>query len=129
MPSKFIKERPQPDTPHMLKVAIPIITALLVALLTASGATLYRHELAIMSVARNLEKLQIKDYRQQRDNLRKQVEFHGDSYTTLEAVIENDPEAFGPNGRLILRQRKEDHEEAKERLENYVEENKHYGEG
>ena len=106
-----------------LAIFIPILAVIL----SATGGMMYRHELGILGLGRNHEKLSIKDYRQHRDVLRERVRLAADSANTVESVLDDDPLAFGPGGNLILKQRKEQHNEAKERLENYVEENKHYG--
>ena len=81
------------------KFAQPIIVGILVALLTATATTLYRHE----------------------------VRRSGQLVAALDAILEKDPDAI-PGGSLILRQRQEQLLEYKQLLENYVEENKHQGE-
>lgn len=127
MPSHTQAPIQEHKQPGVTKFLTPVLIAVFTALITATGTAMYRHETAILKLSRNLEKLQIKDYRQQRDNLRQQVRFFGDAANTLGAVLEIQPDVFGPNSNLILRTRKEQHAEAKEILENYVEENKHYG--
>lgn len=109
------------------KVVITIVIGLLTALLTGAGSTIYKHELGILKNARQLERLRIKDYRQHKAVLRHRVEFLADSVNTLDAVLEIQPDAFGPNSSLVLKARKAQLEHSRERLENYVEENKHGG--
>jgi hypothetical protein len=104
-------------------VFIPIIAIAI----SATGGFIYRTETTLLATQRQLEKLQIKDYRQHRDVLRSKVEFLGRNVADLESVLEHDPAAFGGGSGLIVRQRQKAYEQAKERLENYVEENKHYG--
>ena len=109
------------------KVSITIAMAVLTAVMTGAGTAIYKHELSILKNARHIERLKIKDYRQHRDVLRHRVVALSDSVNTLEAVMEIDPEVFGPNSRLIVKARRSQLEHANERLENYVEENKHGG--
>ena len=109
------------------KFAQPIIVGILVALLTATATTLYRHEMLILSNNRAIEKQRVKDYRQYRDYLRQEVRRSGQLVAALDAILEKDPDAI-PGGSLILRQRQEQLLEYKQLLENYVEENKHQGE-
>ena len=103
------------------------VLPILLAAAAPIGTIIYQLNENIRSNFRNLEKMQIKDYRQHRDILRHRVRFLGDAAATMEAVLEIDPGRLGPNGSLIVRKKREQHEEAKELLENYVEENKHYG--
>lgn len=109
------------------KYLAPVVLAVATGLIGAAGTTLYKHELSILKNARHIERLQVKDYRQHRDTLRGRVVFLHDAANTLEAVFEIDPTAFGPNSALVLKTRKAQLEQAQERLENYVEENKHGG--
>ena len=109
------------------KFVLPIAVAVLTGLLGASGKTIYKHELAILANARHIERLQIKDYRQHRDTLRGRVLFLSDASDTLEAVLEIEPDVFGPNSSLVLKKRQSQLATARERLENYIEENKHGG--
>lgn len=111
------------------KTILAVAGTLLISAAGAMGTAIYKHELAILANARHVEQLKIKDYRQHRDSLRTQVRVFGDAANVLEAVLEVDEQAFGPNGRLILKQRKEQLRESISRLENYVEENKHGGRG
>ena len=109
-----------------LKKLVTIIPVVL-AVLTSVGGVLYTMNENIRSNGRELEKLRIKDYRQHRDQLRYRVEFLGASVADMESVLETDPDAFGPGGMYVLRQREKALDNARERLENYVEENKHFG--
>ena len=111
------------------KVVAPVAAALIIAITTAAGTGLYRHELRILGNAKAVEQLRIKDYRQHRDALRNRVRQLGESVTTLGGVLQGDPLAFGPSGAMILAQRKEMLAESRELLENYIEENKHQGKG
>jgi hypothetical protein len=109
------------------KFLLPVALAVATGLIGAAGTTLYKHELAILATARHLERLKIKDYRQHKDILRQRVIFLSDATDTLEAVMEIEPGVFGPNSNLILKARKSQLTTAREKLENYVEENKHGG--
>ena len=109
------------------KWILPLTLALVTGLMGGAGTALYKHELSILANARHIERLKIKDYRQHRDMLRNRVVFLHDAVNTLEAVFEIEPDAFGPNSQLVLKARKSQLEQAKEKLENYVEENKHGG--
>ena len=109
------------------KWILPLTLALTTGLMGGAGTALYKHELAILSNARHIERLKIKDYRQHRDILRNRVVFLHDAVNTFEAIIEIEPEVFGPNSRLVLKARESQLEQAKEKLENYIEENKHGG--
>jgi hypothetical protein len=109
------------------KFLLPIALAVATGLTGAAGTTLYKHELAILANARHVERLKIKDYRQHRDTLRGRVVFLSNATDTLAAVIEIQPDVFGPNSNLILKARRSQLEHAQERLENYIEENKHGG--
>jgi hypothetical protein len=109
------------------KFLLPVALAVATGLIGAAGTTLYKHELAILKNARHIERLAVKDYRQHRDSLRTTVRIVTDLTNQLEIVLDMDPSAFGPNGRLIVKTRKAQLEHAIRRLENYVEENKHSG--
>jgi hypothetical protein len=109
------------------KIGIAIAMAVITGILTGAGTSIYRHELSILSNARHIERLKIKDYRQHKDSLRGRVTFLSNAVDTLEAVMEIEPMIFGPNSSLVLKARKSQLVHAEERLENYVEENKHGG--
>lgn len=109
------------------KFIAPVVLAIATGLIGAAGTTLYKHELSILKNARHVERLKIKDYRQHKEILRNRVTFLADATNTLEAVLEIDPEAFGPNSNLVLKARRSQLSHAREKLENYVEENKHGG--
>lgn len=109
------------------KFIAPVVLAIATGLVGAAGTTLYKHELSILKNARHTERLKIKDYRQHKAMLRHRVVFLADAVNTLEAVLEIDPEVFGPNSQLIVKARRSQLAHAKEQLENYVEENKHGG--
>jgi hypothetical protein len=109
------------------KWILPLVIALLTGLVGGVSTTLYKHELAVLKNARHIERLQVKDYRQHRDSLRTTVRIVTDLTNQLEIVLDMDPDAFGPNGRLIVKTRKAQLEHAIRRLENDVEENKHSG--
>ena len=109
------------------KLGLTIASAALISLFTGGAATLYKHELAILSNARHIERLKIKDYRQHRDVLRARGMYLANQLNTLEAVIEIEPDVFGPNSALVIKNRKAQLVESRARLENYVEENKHGG--
>jgi hypothetical protein len=120
------EEKPERGISHT-KFLLPVALAVMTGLVGAAGSTLYKHELAILANARHVERLKIKDYRQHRDSLRGRVIFLANAKDTLEAVIEIEPGVFGPNSALILKARRSQLETAQERLENYIEENKHGG--
>ena len=105
----------------------PLTLALVTGVMGGAGTAIYKHELAILKNARLIERLTVKDYRQHRDGLRHDVAFFADAVNTLEAVLEIDPEVFGPNSNLVLKTRKAQLSAHQELLENYVEENKHGG--
>lgn len=109
------------------KWILPLALALVTGIMGGAGTAIYKHELAILKNARHIERLQVKDYRQHRDMLRGRVTFLADATDTLEAIIEIEPEVFGPNSSLVLKARRSQLATAKERLENYIEENKHGG--
>jgi hypothetical protein len=109
------------------KLAVPVAIAIATAIAGGVGSTLYQHELMILSNARHIERLKIKDYRQHKEILRNRIAFLADATNTLEAVLEIDPAVFGPNSSLVLKARKAQLDTAKRKLENYVEENKHGG--
>jgi hypothetical protein len=109
------------------KFALPIAVAIATAIAGGVGTTLYQHELMILSNARHIERLKIKDYRQHKEILRNRIDFLADAKNTLEAVLEIDPDVFGPNSSLVLKARRAQLDTAKRKLENYVEENKHGG--
>ena len=109
------------------KMLLPIALAVVTAFGGAVGTTLYKHELSILANARHIERLKIKDYRQHKASLRNRVVFLADAVDTLEAVLEIDPDVFGPNSRLIVKARRSQLQHAREQLDNYVEENKHGG--
>jgi hypothetical protein len=109
------------------KFILPVALAVATGLIGAAGTTLYNHELSILKNTRHIERLKIKDYRQHRDLLRKDVVFLADAADTLEAVLEIDPGAFGANSGLVLKKRRSQLVTAREQLENYIEENKHGG--
>ena len=109
------------------KWILPLVLALVTGIMGGAGTSIYKHELAILKNARHIERLQVKDYRQHRDTLRGRVLFLHDAVNTLEAVLEIEAEAFGPNSSLVLKARRSQLATAKERLENYIEENKHAG--
>ena len=109
------------------KWILPLVLALVTGIMGGAGTAIYKHELAILKNARHIERLAVKDYRQHRDGLRSEVLFFADAVNTLEAVIEIQPDVFGPNSSLVLKTRRAQERSAKERLENYIEENKHGG--
>lgn len=109
------------------KVSITIAMAVLTAVMTGAGTAIYKHELSILKNARHVERLKIKDYRQHKEILRANVVLLSAQVNQLEAVLEMDPGVFGPNSHLILRARQTQLVNSRERLENYVEENKHGG--
>jgi hypothetical protein len=109
------------------KIGIAIAMAVITGILTGAGTSIYRHELSILANARHIERLKIKDYRQHKDSLRGRVTFLSNAVDTLEAVMEIEPDIFGPNSSLVLKARRSQLEHAQERLENYIEENKHGG--
>lgn len=109
------------------KFIVPLVLAMATGLAGGVGTALYKHELGILSNARHIERLKIKDYRQHRDTLRGRVAFLADAVNTLEAVLEIDSDVFGPNSGLVLKARQSQLESARELLENYIEENKHAG--
>lgn len=109
------------------KVSITIAMAVLTAVMTGAGTAIYKHELSILKNARHIERLKIKDYRQHKEILRANVVLLSAQVNQIEAVLEMDSEVFGPNSPLILRARQTQLVNSRERLENYVEENKHGG--
>ena len=109
------------------KWILPLVLALVTGIMGGAGTAIYKHELAILKNARHSERLHVKDYRQHRDMLRGRVVFLADATDTLEAVLEIEPQVFGPNSSLVLKARRSQLATAKERLENYIEENKHGG--
>jgi hypothetical protein len=109
------------------KMVLPIALAVATAVAGGVGTTLYKHELTTLENARHIERLKIKDYRQHKEILRNRISFLADAKNTLSAVIEIDPDVFGPNSSLVLKARKAQLDTAKRKLENYVEENKHGG--
>jgi hypothetical protein len=109
------------------KFLFPVVMAIATGMFGAAGKTIYNHELMILKNARIIERLQVKDYRQHRDLLRKDVVFLADAADTLEAILDIEPSAFGANSGLVLKKRRSQMATAKEQLENYIEENKHGG--
>jgi hypothetical protein len=109
------------------KMILPVALAIATAVAGGVGTTLYKHELTTLANARHIERLKIKDYRQHKEILRNRISFLSDATNTLEAVIEIDPDVFGPNSSLVLKARRAQLDTAKRKLENYVEENKHGG--
>jgi hypothetical protein len=109
------------------KYVLPIVIAIMTGIIGSAGKTIYNHELSILKNARYIERLSVKDYRQHRDLLRKDVLFLADATDTLEAVLEIEPAAFGANSGLVLKKRRSQLVTAREQLENYIEENKHGG--
>jgi hypothetical protein len=109
------------------KYVLPIVIAIMTGIIGSAGKTIYNHELMILKNARIIERLQVKDYRQHRDLLRKDVVFLADAADTLEAILDIEPSAFGANSGLVLKKRRSQMATAKEQLENYIEENKHGG--
>lgn len=110
------------------KALLPALASLVTALLTAIGGVIYQHEKDLRELHRDIEALRVKDYRQHVAVLRWQIDRLTTATGELGGVLEDDPTVLGPSGKLLLRLREGELRLAEERLENYVEENKHYGE-
>ena len=106
-----------------------LFTALgiLIPAVVASVGYVGKLRLDVNSMNRDLSELRVKDYRQHRDMLEEHLRYGRSSHTALKRAMEENPDSFGASGRYRLESLKDSIELNREKLENYVEENKHYG--
>lgn len=106
-----------------------VFIGLAIPILLGVGTFLADMRMDVNAQKRDLVELRIKDYRQHRDLLREHVRYGKAQLTALKGAMTENPEALGKAGTYRVSSLEDSIDINTEILENYVEENKHFGKG
>ena len=111
------------------KMMLPILGAALVSVLGTGAGLIAKHEGDIRTANRKLERSNVDKYRRTLEHLRVHFRTSGECVVRNKRILRGLPEGnpLIPVAESNIDQCEEEKSEWKERIENYVEENKHMG--